>query len=206
MKMRSIATATVATVVILLFLYSSNSSIATSIRKMTGSSSSQQTPDPHPTKSSLQLTLAVKEPSTSPPTLLVTATNLHDSTSMTLLKWDTPFDDKALLLGIFDIKDVKSGEMLPNLNMKINRVTPPPHDAFLEIEPRSAITKELVLSELPGAKLEKDAEYEIQAKGKWKAVWHASVKDIGDENLKKMGGGTGVMTWDFESDLVRFKM
>jgi hypothetical protein len=206
MKMRSIATATVATVIVLFFLYSSNSSIATSIRKMTGSSSpSQRAPDPHPTKLSLQLTLAVKEPSTFPPTLLVTATNLHDSTSMTLLKWDTPFDDKALLLGIFDIKNVKSGEMLPNLNMKLNRITPPPRDAFIEIEPRNAITKEIVLSE-PGAKLEKDAEYDIQAKGKWKAVWHASVKDIGDENLKKMGGGTGVMTWDFESNVVRLKV
>ncbi|KAE9970527.1 hypothetical protein EG328_006179 [Venturia inaequalis] len=204
--MRSITTVSIATTIILFFLYSSNSSIATSILEMMQpSSSQQQAPDPHPTQSSLQLTLAIKEPSTSPPTLLVTATNLHDSTSMTLLKWDTPFDDKALLLGIYNIKDVKSGEMLPNLNMKVNRVTPPPRDAFLEIEPRSAITKELVLSEIPGAKLEKDAEYEIQAKGKWKAVWHASVKDIGDENLKKMGGGTGVMSWDFESDLVRFK-
>lgn len=172
---------------------------------MTGSSSSHQRAlDPHPTKSSLQLTLAVKEPSTSPPTLLVTATNLHDSTSMTLLKWDTPFDDKALVLGIFDIKNVKSGETLPNLNLKLNRVTPPPRDAFLEIEARNAISKEIVLSE-PGAKLEKDVEYEVQAKGRWKAVWHASVKDVGDENLKKMGGGTGVMTWDFESDVVRFK-
>ncbi|TLD28016.1 hypothetical protein E2P81_ATG06362 [Venturia nashicola] len=174
---------------------------------MTESSPSQpQAADPHPTKSSLQLTLAIKEPSTSPPTLLATATNLHDSTSMTLLKWDTPFDDKAVLLGIFNIKDVKSGETLPNLNMKINRVTPPPHDAFLEIQPRSAITKELILSDMPGAKLEKDAEYEIQAKGTWKAVWHASVKDIGDENLKKMGGGSGVMTWDFESNVAQFKV
>jgi hypothetical protein len=205
MKMRSIATATVATVIVLFFLYTSDSSIATSIRKMTGISSSQlPTPDPHPTKSSLQLTLAAKEPSTSPPTLLVTATNLHDSTSMTLLKWDSPFDDKALLLGVFGIKDAKTGELLPNLNMKIRRVTPPPRDAFLEIGPRSAITKEIVLSE-PSSKLEKGAEYDVQAKGKWKAVWHASVKDIGDENLKKMGGGTGVMTWNFESDAVRVK-
>lgn len=95
---------------------------------------------------------------------------------------------------------------MPNLNMKVNRVTPPPLDAFLEIGPRSAMTKELVLAEMPDTKLEEGAEYEIQAKGKWKAVWHASVKDVGDENLKKIGGGTGVMTWDFESDLARFKV
>ncbi|QDS76193.1 hypothetical protein FKW77_008219 [Venturia effusa] len=203
--MRSIITTTAAAIIILLCFYFSNSSIATSVGNMTGFSPTEEAPDPHPTNSSLQLTLAVKEPSTSPPTLLVTATNLHGSTSITLLKWDTPFDDKALLLGIFNIKDLNSGATLPNLNMKINRVTPPPRDAFLEIEPRSAITKELVLSELPGAKLEKDTEYEIQAKGKWKAVWHASVKDIDNEQLKKMGGGTGVMTWDFESNSARFK-
>jgi hypothetical protein len=201
--MRSIATATIATVLIVLFLYKSNSSIATSIRSMTGSS--QQRPlDPHPSKPALQLTLSEKEPRTSPPTLLVTATNLHDSTSLTLLTWDTPFDDKALPLGIFNIKNTETGELMRNLGLKINRVTPPPREAYLEIEPRNAVTKEVVLSE-PAAKLEKGVEYEVQAKGRWKAVWHASVKDIGDENLKKMGGGTGVITWNFESDVVRVK-
>jgi len=202
--MRGIATATVATVLILLFLYSSNSSIATAIRNMTGSSSHQQALDPHPTKSSLRLTLSQKEPQAEPQTLLVTATNLHDSTALTLLTWDTPFDDKALLLGIFHIKDSTTGQEIPFPSLKVNRKLPPPRDAFLEIEPRNAITKEVVLSG-PALQLEKGIDYEVQAKGKWKAVWHASVKDVGDENLKKMGGGTGVVSWEFESESVHFK-
>lgn len=107
------------------------------------------------------------------------------------------------MLGIFQFTDPSTKAELPLVGLKINRVLPPPRDAFLEIEPRHAITKEIVLDNL-GLKLEKGKEYDVKAKGRWKAVWHASVLDVGDKNLKNMGGGTGVMTWDFETDSIRF--
>jgi hypothetical protein len=160
--------------------------------------------DPHPPSSSLNLTLLEKLPRTSPPTILVTASNLHQSTSLTLLTWDTPFDEKALLLGIFTFIDTGTNELVPSPNLKLNRGLPPPRDAFLEIGPRHAITKEIVLDGT-GVKLVRGKEYDIQAKGRWKAVWHASVLDVGDQNLKKMGGGTGVNTWGFDTATLRIK-
>jgi len=120
------------------------------------------------------------------------------------LTWDTPFDEKALFLGIFHFTDTSTNEALSTASLKLNRVLPPSPEFFQEIGPRRAITKEIVLDG-PGAKLQNGKEYDVQVKGRWKAVWHASVLDIGDENLKKMGGGTGVKTWDFESEVLRIK-
>jgi len=171
---------------------------------MTGSSPPPHVPNPHPSKSSLSLEITQKEPATSPPTVLVTVTNLHESTSLTLLTWDTPFDDKALLLGIFRITDLAANFEIPSPGLKINRALPPPRDALLELEPRHAITKEIVLDG-PGAQLEKGTTYEVKAKGSCKAVWHASAADIGEDNLIKMGGGTGVIGWDFESNVLRLQ-
>lgn len=204
MNMRTVV-ASISALIIIIFLYISNSSLATSVRSMAGSSPPKRPTDPHPGYSTLSLSISEKSPATSPPTILVTATNLHQSTSLTLLKWDSPFDEKALVLGIFSFIDTSTNEALPSANLKINRGLPPPRDAFLEIGPRQAITKEFVLDG-PGTKLGKGKEYDVQAKGKWKAVWHASVLDIGDENLKKMGGGTGVKTWDFDTNVLRIKM
>jgi hypothetical protein len=196
--------ASISALIVIIFLYNSNTSLATSIRRMTGSLPQTRPTNPHPSSSSLNLSISEKLPRTSPPTILVTASNLHQSTSLTLLTWDTPFDEKALLLGIFTFVDTSTNEPLPSPNLKLNRGLPPPRTAFLEISPRHAITKELVLDG-NGAKLVRGKEYDIQAKGRWKAIWHASVLDVGDENLKKMGGGTGVNTWDFATETLRIK-
>jgi hypothetical protein len=201
--MRTILAATVFAGAIVLYLYTSDSSLATSIRNM-ASSTQQESRDPHVSKSQLTLELKASDTKTSPPTIIATVTNLHESTTVTLLIWDTPFDEKALLLGLFTIKDIEHGHTLPSPGLKLNRKLPPPKEAFLEIAPRHAIAKEIVL-EGPGAQIEEGARYEIQATGKWKAVWHASVVEIGYGNLQKMGGGTGVVSFDFESNVISIK-
>jgi hypothetical protein len=185
---------------IVFLLYNSKSSLA----PLADPVLQKQVTDPHPSISSLQLSISEKSPPTLPPTLLVTVTNLHQSTSLSLLTWDTPFDEKALDLGIFEFIDVDAQRTLRTPELTINRGLPPPPEAFLEIGPREALTKEIILDS-PVTKLEDGKEYDVQAKGRWKAVWHAGVSDIGDENLKKMGGGTGVKTWDFTSSMLRIK-
>ncbi|KAF2432833.1 hypothetical protein EJ08DRAFT_647922 [Tothia fuscella] len=202
-NMRNAIYSIISAIIIVVFFLKSNSSIASSARNM-ASSSHLQVIDPHPLSSTLQLSIAEKSPATSPPTILVTATNLHSQTSLTLLTWDSPFDDKALLLGVFRLVDLSNNEAVPSPNLRINRALPPPRDAFLEIRPRQAITKEIVLDN-PAMKMQRGKDYSVQGKGQWKAVWHASVTDVGDDNLKKMGGGTGVSTWAFETEVVRIK-
>jgi hypothetical protein len=91
------------------------------------------------------------------------------------------------------------------LGIKINRLLPPSREDFLELAPRHAITKDVYL-EGPGFALEKGKTYDVQAHGKWKAVWHASVTAIGEANLMKMGGPTGLVNWDFESDIIQLRV
>ena len=201
--MRTALAATVISGLLILFLCTSDSSLATSIRSM-ASNPQQEARDPHVSKSQLALELKESDPKTSPPTIIVTVTNMHDTTTMTLLKWDTPFDDQAMLLGLFQIKNTGDGSILPPAGIKLNRQLPPPEDAFLEIAPRTAVAKEIKLSG-PGARLRKGRKYEVQAKGSWKAVWQASVADVGYGNLQKMGGGTGVAQFEFESNPVEFE-
>ncbi|KIW03544.1 uncharacterized protein PV09_05305 [Verruconis gallopava] len=202
-QMRTILAATLITSLIVLFLYVSESPLAASIRNMAGNPP-QKALDPHISQAHLTLELKESDHKTFPPTIMVVATNLHESTTVTLLTWDTPFDDKALQLGLFEIKDLQSGHVLPSLGLKLNRKLPPPKEAFLEIEPRRAIAKELVLDG-PGVQLEQGRLYEVRAKGTWKAVWQANVADIGYSNLQKMGGGTGVLSFDFVSNVITIK-
>ena len=51
------------------------------------------------------LTLSLRQVSTSPPTIAVTLRNTSPDTHFTVLTWDTPFDPKAVALGIFRVKD-----------------------------------------------------------------------------------------------------
>ena len=202
-NMRTFVAATVISGLAILYLCTSSSSLATSIRNM-ASSPRQAARDPHISKAHLTLELKEKEPRTSPPTLVATVTNMHESTTITLLKWDTPFDDQAMLLGLLEIKNTEDGSILPPAGIKLNRQLPPPEDAFIEIAPRNAIAKDIVLGG-PGARLRKGRKYEVQAKGSWKAVWLASVADVGYRNLQRMGGGTGVVNFEFESNPVAFE-
>ena len=203
LNMRTVVAATVITGLAILFFCTSDSTLATSVRNM-ASSPQQEARDPHVSKAHLTLELKAMEPKTSPPTIVATVTNMHPSTTLTLFKWDTPFDDQAMLLGIFQIKNTEDGSTLPPAGIKLNRQLPPPEDAFIEIAPRSAIAKEIVLGG-PGARLRKGRKYEVQAKGNWKAVWLASAADVGYRNLQRMGGGTGVVSFDFESNPVTFE-
>jgi hypothetical protein len=167
------------------------------------SSESHLPEDPHLTKSSLSMVLSQTD--SSRPSVRVTLTNYHPSTSVTVLIWSTPFDPQAVPLGIFRVTDRSTKQDVPMLGIKINRLLPPSREDFLELAPRHAVTKNVYL-EAPGLALEKGKTYDVQAHGKWKAVWHASLKAIGEVNLMKMGGPTGLVSWDFESDVIQLEV
>lgn len=200
--MRLIATVTILAAVIVLFICTNSSSVVSFIRFL--ADIPPEVHDPHIAKHMLTLELKASDTKVDPPTIIATVTNLHASTTITLLTWDTPFDEDALLSGIFIITDLDNGHEVPSPKRKLDRAEAPPKEAFLEVGPRSAIAKEIVL-EGTGAQLEAGMQYEVSTKGRWKAVWHASVAHIGDINLRKMGGGNGVVAFDFESNAITVK-
>ena len=67
------------------------------------------------------------------------------------------------------------------------------------------MTKDITL-EGPKFSFEKGKEYNIQARGYWKVVWHASVAHAGEKALKLSAGATGIMSWEYESDVVTIKI
>jgi hypothetical protein len=147
------------------------------------------------------LSLTLSQASQTPPTIKVKLSNSSPSTSYTVLTWDTPFDQKAIALGIFRIVDASSGTELPAMNMKLNRKLPPPRDALIEISPGNDVTQDVVF-EKPLANLEQGKSYEIQAKGSWKAVWPRTANQVDDSDLGAMAGGSDCLTGPFESNKV----
>ena len=159
--------------------------------------------DPHPLHADLNLTMS--HIVHSPQILRVTVTNLHPASSLTLLSWGTPLDPDGLESGVFHITERRSATRILNVVSRTRHSLPPKRDAFIELEPQHAVTKDITL-EGPKFSFEKGKEYNIQARGYWKVVWHASVAHAGEKALKLSAGATGIMSWEYESDVVTIKI
>jgi len=72
----------------------------------------------------------------------------------------------------------------------------------VELLPRHAVTKDVSLDD-PDIELEPGHSYDVQVKSIWKAVWHANSKDVGENLLKRGGGPTGLVNWEYESNIFR---
>jgi len=159
--------------------------------------------EPHPLQSDLTLTLS--QVSTSPPTLRATVTNLHPTTSLTLLKWDTPFDDALFASASFSITDVATGATVapvtpPDQSRSARRIAPAD---LLELGPRRAVTKDIALAG-EGWALQRGREYRVRARGTAMVVWHAAVSAEAERALKVGGGPTGAVAWPFECEVGGF--
>ncbi|KAF2102574.1 hypothetical protein NA57DRAFT_19475, partial [Rhizodiscina lignyota] len=128
------------------------------------------------------LEMRISHTSFSSPTIHVTLRNNSPSTTFTILTWDTPFDSKAVALGVFHVQDVAASTELPSLNLKINRKLPPSREALVELAPGKELGQDVKFEE-PFMKLEKGKEYRVQAKGRWKGVWPVVATDVKDDDL-----------------------
>jgi len=154
--------------------------------------------EPHLKKSDLRLTL--NQTDTETPSIRVTITNYHFSTTVSLLMWGSPFDPQAVATGLFRVLDRSTGEEVPSLGLKMSRLLSPKADDFVELLPRHAVTKDVLLEE-PDIALEGGRSYDVQIRSIWKAVWHANVEDTGETQLQRIGGPTGLINWDYESNV-----
>ncbi|KAI9709514.1 MAG: hypothetical protein M1820_003274 [Bogoriella megaspora] len=133
------------------------------------------------------LSLSISQTEVNPPTVRVTLQNNHPSASFSVFKWDTPFDQNPLVLGVLSVRKKATSEPVEVARIMRNRKLPPGRDALLEVAPGAKTKTEVQLSS-PIIQLEKGEKYEITAKGDWKAVWPLKADDISDDELAKMGG------------------
>ena len=119
---------------------------------------------------------------------------------VTMLKWGTPFDPKAGILGVFQVQDETDGQAVPLDTIKISRKLPPAADDLLEIAPESTVDTVVTL---PPMHLQSGHDFSIRAQGRWHAVWETPVSDIHDDKLEQL---SDAKRGDFESNVVQFKV
>ncbi|KAE8372382.1 hypothetical protein BDV26DRAFT_297904 [Aspergillus bertholletiae] len=122
------------------------------------------------------------------------------SEPVTMLRWGTPFDPRAGILGVFQVQDETDSQAVPLDTIKISRKLPPAADDLLEIAPESTIDTVVTLPPMP---LQSGHDFSIRAQGRWHAVWETPVSDIQNDKLEQL---SGAKRGDFESNSVQFKV
>lgn len=161
-------------------------SLATLLFLVVPSLSDRHTMTTTPTAASDELQLSVHLSATTDRKLKITITNNDFTTPRTFLRWDTPFDPRALDMGILKLEDAESGQDLPSPGVKLNRRLPPPRDDLVEVPAGGEVSKEIELKApwLPGD----GRKVQVSAKGEWKAVWKKARDEVSNDELDIVGG------------------
>ncbi|KAL9637503.1 MAG: hypothetical protein Q9164_002150 [Protoblastenia rupestris] len=118
---------------------------------------------------------------------------------VTILKWDTPLDLRAGILGIFEARNPQDGSVIEGDIIRFSRKLPPPEEDFVEIGSQDNSTARI---KLPTHDLLPGVEYLMEAKGQWKAVWDRSRRDVSQQDLDHL---TQASKGDFKTSPVKVK-
>ncbi|KAJ5097850.1 hypothetical protein N7532_004851 [Penicillium argentinense] len=140
---------------------------------------------------SLQVTLASQMTTLqASPALAVPITiSVHNPADapMTLLRWNSPLDLSAGLLGVFEVCDTGTGQAVPVDTIKISRKLPASLEDLVEIPAGQTVNQTV---NLPEIQLEEGHEYSIRAQGIWHAVWDMPLADVTASQLNDLTGST----------------
>ncbi|KAL4948500.1 hypothetical protein BDW69DRAFT_176366 [Aspergillus filifer] len=130
-----------------------------------------------------------------PLSVQVTVANNADS-PITLLSWGSILDPKAGVLGVFEIRDADTDEVVALDSIKFARQLPPPLNDFVQISASETLETEIKVPLVP---LAEGRPYTIQAKGRWQAVWNKALEEVPGDDLARL---TGAKRGEFLSDTV----
>ncbi|KAJ5813219.1 hypothetical protein N7447_010242 [Penicillium robsamsonii] len=147
---------------------------------------------------SLQVTLALQAPilEAQEPFALPIKVSVHNAADspVTILRWNTPLDPQAGVLGVFEICDATDQRKLPIPTIMVSRKLPASENDLVEIQARKTLD---VTINLPIQGLEKGHEYSVRAQGTWHAVWPTELSNVTVSQLKD---NTGASRGDFLSN------
>ncbi|OQE14677.1 hypothetical protein PENFLA_c036G10416 [Penicillium flavigenum] len=138
---------------------------------------------------SLQVTLAPQTPILQAQEafalpIKVSVYNAADS-PVTILRWGTPLDPQAGVLGVFEICDTTDQRKLSVPTIMVSRKLPASADDLVEIQARH--TRDVTVDlRIPG--LEKGHEYSVRAQGTWHAVWPTEISKVTTSQLRDNEG------------------
>ena len=162
-------------------------------------------PDPHLARGQLLCTLEHVNGSDDggAPAFRVVLANLHPSSTVSLLVPGSIFADDAVGRGgVFDVREIGPlGAKLVEADASAggDEVVPFGGDDFVDVLPFHAMTKEVRLRPATLG-LRGGRNYTVQARGRWRAVWHARLEDYDSGYLKRLGGATGLIDWSYTSN------
>ncbi|KAI5367962.1 hypothetical protein Slin15195_G030960 [Septoria linicola] len=133
----------------------------------------------------------------------ITLSNSNSDHTLTLLRWDTPLDPRALDTGVLVLTDRDSGKVIPSPGLKLNRKLPPTREDFVEIAPSSKVSEE---RELKGPWLPSAGQrVSVHVEGEWKALWSKSTAAVKQEALDALDGD-GCYRAAFRSDAIELEI
>ncbi|KAM3067246.1 hypothetical protein ACMFMF_009745 [Clarireedia jacksonii] len=142
------------------------------------------------------------ETSHSPIVKLKVALRNTSDQPVSFLRWSTPFDPRAVPMGIFEFKSTTSGELATCLNLKLNRKMPESgtydEEDIEHIDAGGEISKEIEVK-APEVVLSKGEKYVVKAKGSWMHVIFGKKTDIKSDDDRVLRG-------DFESEGVEVEI
>lgn len=200
-----------ALLVISCFLVASGVPAWSPSRRLLFSSSSSSTAtsgtmDPS-TSLQIKITHAAAPQGTTPTTVQVKV-SVHNLAEipLTLLRWGTPLEPAAGVLGVFEVRSLDSndgndeGPILHMDTIKVSRKLPPTVDELVEVPAGGAVE---AVATLPPLQLPAGREYAVVARGRWQAVWEGRIGDVTPEKLE---GFTDAKAGEFVSDRAVLKV
>jgi hypothetical protein len=161
------------------------------------------------------LRLSVSQlPASAVPTLLITVTNTHPTTALTFLTWNSPLDTLLVQLGLVEITPPGAAAPLDIPTIMVKRRMPPPEESLVTLAPGEERSREVEVGERFVAPEQWKGDgsgsgrAKVRVKGRWTAVWPGVRKEelVGTERLEALGGGEGVLSWEYESEVVEVEV
>ncbi|KAJ5102434.1 hypothetical protein NUU61_004656 [Penicillium alfredii] len=139
---------------------------------------------------------------TSQPLAVPVQVSIHNAapSPVTVLRWGTPLDPRAGVLGVFGVCDTTNGQDLPMDTIKISRKLPASVEDLVEIPAQHTLN---IVVNLPPLPLEPGHEYSVRAQGTWHAVWESPLADVNASQRQELGGAK---RGAFQSNSVLVKM
>ncbi|KAJ5559189.1 hypothetical protein N7535_008947 [Penicillium sp. DV-2018c] len=141
--------------------------------------------------SSLQVTLAPLTPILEAQAAfpLPVKVSVHNAAEwpVTILRWSSPLDPQAGVLGVFEVSDTTDQRKLPLPTIMVSRKLPASEEDLVEIG--AGETLDLTVK-LPVSGLEKGHDYTVRAQGTWHAVWPTELSSVTTSQLKDNGGAS----------------
>ncbi|EFW14621.1 uncharacterized protein CIMG_11954 [Coccidioides immitis RS] len=128
--------------------------------------------------------------------LEVAVHNDDAQSTMTVLGWNSPLDKMAVILGVYEIRDRETGEVVEMDRIQVSRLLPPPPESLVEIKPKESEKLHVVLK---GVNLPPGRTYTIRAEGWWQSVWHLPKEEVISRYLADQ---SGAISGDFLSNTV----